>query len=216
MSILDGVDPAGLLEYVAGHLTLWFFGMRFKRLLQLPKRIQWFVRLLTTTVLLLGVLWQNGSWTVELSNALEPAGVKNRSDSMGCWSVGREGILLLWLSYIEKRESARGLVFVRHSLLLLLCSVIVEALRYKDMDVSMYWFNGLLQLGIYCCGYRLDTTGSVFQKWTPEHRWTSPVLDAVASRLNLLQSLFDALEKNSGLIFKEHGSFGLFDRCWNL
>ena len=167
---------------------------------QLPKRIQWRLRVVTTTVLLLGVLWQNGSWTVELSNALEPAGVKTDRfyGVLVCW----DGVECCCCEsqYSEKRNGS-GLVFVRHSLLLLLCSVIVEALRYKDIDVSMYW-QIRSSVGYLLLPVLVDLDGlQVSRKWmTPELGWTSHMHhELVSSRLNPNSILFDALEKLFGI-----------------
>ena len=62
---------------------------------------------------------------------------------MGRGSFGLECTVVVVDSMFRKRNGS-GLVFVRHSLLLLLCSVIVEALRYKGIDVSVYWTNALI------------------------------------------------------------------------
>ena len=181
-----------------GTLALWFAWYAIQTTLQLPKRIQWQLRLVTTTVLLLGVLWQNGSWTVELSNALEPAGVKTDPILWGVGLLGWSGVLLLWLQYSEKRNGS-GLVFVRHSLLLLLVSVLVEVLRYKEIDVSSYWTNTLISWVFIVASVDWIWTGYKFQKWKPELRWTSPAIRLVSSRLNPIQSLFDALEELFGI-----------------
>ncbi len=187
-----------LLNVWQGCFALWFVWYAIQSILQLPTRLQWQLRLVTTTALLLGVLWQNGSWTVELSNALEPESIK--TDPV-IWVVGLLGwgaLLLLWLQYSEKRNDS-GLVFVRHSLLLVVGSVIVEALRYKNIDVSMYWTKTLISWVFIVASIDWIWTAYKFQKWTPELRWTSPVLEVVSSRLNPIQSMFDALERLFGI-----------------
>lgn len=187
-----------LLNDWQGVLTLWFVWYAVQTVLQLPIRIQWQLRLVTTTALLLGVLWQNGAWTVELSNALNPESVKTDPFAWGVGLLGWGALLLLWLQYSEKRKGS-GLVFVRHSLLLLSCSVIVEALRYKNIDVSVYWTNALISWVFIVACVDWVWTAYKFQKWTPEQRWTSPVLVLVSSRLNPIQSMFDALESLFGI-----------------
>ena len=187
-----------LLNVWQGVLTLWFCWYAVQSVLAVPIRIQWQLRLVATTALLLGVLWQNGSWTVELSNALEPESIKTDPVIWGVGLLGLGGLLLLWLQYSEKRNGS-GLVFVRHSLLLILCSVIVEALRYQNVDVSMYWTNALISWMFIVVSIDWVWTAYNFQKWTPELRWTSPVLGLVSSRLNPVQSMFDALERLFGI-----------------
>ena len=199
---------AGLLSWVVwtqdlmtvwqGTLALWFVWYAIQSVLSVPTRIQWQLRLVTTTGLLLGVLWQNGIWTVALSNALEPNLVKTNPVLWGLGLLGWGTLLLLWLQYAEKRNSS-GLVFVRHSILLVLCSVIVETLRYKNIDVSMYWTNAIISWVFIVASVDWVWTAYKFQKWTPELRWTSPVLRLVSSRLNPIQSIFDALEQLFGI-----------------
>ena len=50
-----------LLNVWQGTLALWFVWYAIQTTLQVPHRIQWQLRLVTTTALLLGVLWQMGS-----------------------------------------------------------------------------------------------------------------------------------------------------------
>ena len=59
---------------------------------------------------------------------------------------------------------AQGLVFVRHSLLLSLCSIIVEALRYNNIDVSMYWTSILIVLDVHHCQCRLGVASLQLSK----------------------------------------------------
>ena len=187
-----------LLNVWQGTLALGFIWYAIQSVLDVRTRIQWQLRLVTTTALVLSVLWQNGSWTVVLSNALEP---KSVGPDPVIWSVGLLGLgalLLLWLQYSEKRNGS-GLVFVRHSILLLSCSLIVEVLRYNNIDVSNYWTNTLISWVFIVASVDWIWTAYKFQKWTPEQRWTSPVLVLVSSRLNPIQSMFDALERLFGI-----------------
>ena len=193
-----------LLGSWQGLLTLWFLWYSLQMVLQLPERLQWLARLLSTTAFLSGLMWQSGFWDTGLSNPLAPVADVG---SPLVWGLGYTlvvGLLLLWLSYIEKRVHSekrldRGLVFVRHSIVLLSASIVVEGLRYKEIDVSSYWFNGLL--GWFAVVGMVDWLRTVwcFRTWIDEHRLQSPVLNVVAGRLNPLQSVFDALERLFGI-----------------
>ena len=187
-----------LLNAWQGVLALWFGWYALQSILSVPVRIQWQLRLVTTTALLLGVLWQNGTWTVALSNALEPEVVKTDPVTWGGWLLCWGFLLLLWLQYAEKRNGV-GLVFVRHSVLLVLCSIVVEILRYKNIDVSTYWTTTLISWIFIVASVDWVWTAYKFQKWTPELRWASPVPNIISSRLNPIQSMFDALEQLFGI-----------------
>ena len=193
-----GVWSQGLLNAWQGSLALWFVWYAIQTVLKLPNRLQWFTRLLSTTGLLAAVVWQSGYWDVTLSNALA---LEEPSTSLTVWVLGYLGVgaaLLLWLNYAEK-IAATGLVFVRHSLLLLAGSILVEALRYKAIDISEYWTSVLLVwIGFFGVVDWARTAWRV-RTWESSMCLQSPVLDVVSSRLNPIQSIFDALERLFGI-----------------
>ena len=73
-----------LMTVWQGTLALWFVWYAIQSVLAVPTRIQWQLRLVTTTGLLLGVLWQNGMdghyrtlWSLTLSNKSSPMGTRS-------------------------------------------------------------------------------------------------------------------------------------------
>ncbi len=176
-------------------LTLWFAWYAFQVTLRVPQRIQYTIRLLSTLGLLVGLGWMQWSSQMGLSDPLR------MSEEPFNWGLGLGGlsaVLLLWLRYAE-RGSKEGTVFVRHSIVLSLCSVTVEGLRYKGIDGSQYWTSAVLVwfslVAVVDCGSVLWN----FRDWNQHRQHTSPVLEVVSRRLNPIQSMFDTLEQIFGI-----------------
>ena len=193
-----GLWTQNLFQSWQGPLTVWFVWYALQVVLSLPKRFQWSMRLLSTTFALSGLFWLSGVWSVELSNPF-PTTVASASSMI--WTLGAVGLvvcLLLWLHYAERKKVV-GLSFVRHSIVLVVCSIIVELLQNKGIDAASYWLVALI--GWLSLVFTIDWLNIVwcFRTWNGDLHFRSPVLNVVAGRLNPLQSSFDALERLFGI-----------------
>ena len=101
MSILAGMDSR-FAECLAGYLALWFVWYAIQTT-TIAASDSVALRLVTTTALLLGVLWQNG--LTALSNALEPDSVTT-DPLYGARVFGLSAIAAV--DSISRNETVRG------------------------------------------------------------------------------------------------------------
>ena len=144
MSILAGMDSRSA-ECLAGYPRVMVCVVRDSNPLQLPHRIQWQLRLVTTTALLLGVLWQNGSWTIALSRMhLNPIQLQR---------IQLYGARVFWVGVhccccgfnVPKNKTVRG--WSSFGTVSCFCCVL-SLLRHFSTKVSMFQFIGQTPLSV--------------------------------------------------------------------